>query len=200
MKIKSIRYKSPPFGWKILGWILYPFALILGILAFILVIPVLVYDFIKEQFFGIKPKPIDYKSKYTEEILLDNEDFKLVKINEEFFSKEEYDGLKWLDDYLVGLNDNDDYLIYKIADRKNETDLGNSYITHFKIETDTHLYLQKIFQENTETKNCIISFEKKTGKVEVIKEIGQYILEHYNEKTKTITGYGKEKVIHITLE
>lgn len=101
MKIKSISYQSPPFGEKILGWILYPFALILGILTFILVIPSFVYDFIKEHFFGIKPKPIDYKSKYTEEILLEDENFKMVRINEEFFSKEEYDGLKWLDDYLV---------------------------------------------------------------------------------------------------
>lgn len=94
----------------------------------------------------------------------------------------------------------DDLSIYKLVDEKQPSGLGSKYITEFYILSDKKIWFQQICKVDNEIKTFLISFDIITAKVEVIKEIGQYILVHYDEKNKTITGFGKDDNIKIKLE
>lgn len=194
MKIKSIRFSenTSSFWDKMLPWILSPLIILLGILLLLYVPIILIYNFIRRKIFKIKEEePMEY-------VLFENEDFRIVG---NFIHPVDRAELPMIDQLCEKLEcSHCEEIIFQAQDKKKPSELGGCYFTDFSIDTENHLYLQKIAQEEDEVKTYLISFEKKTGKVEIIKEIGQYVLEHYNEKTKTITGYGKEKVIHIALE
>lgn len=190
MKITSISYKSnlPSLWDKILPWLLSPLIILL-----VIIFPfIFIYNFIRRKIFKIKDEEL------VKCVLFENEDFKVVKKGIRDLDDNRTD---FIYDFFYGMDIYDeDFLIYQIIDKKSLSDLGGFYISPFHIMTEHHLYLQKIAQEEDEVKTYLISLEKKTGKVEVVKEIGQYVLEHYNEKTKTITGYGKDDYIKIELE
>lgn len=194
MKIKSINFSdnTPSFWDNIMGWVLLPIGILL-VVIFVLCLPfIFIYNFIRRKIFKIKDE------ESVECILFENEELRIVG---DFIHPVDRAELPMIDQFFEALDYHySEETIFQAQDKKKPSELGGCYFTDFSIDTEHHLYLQKIAQEEDEVKTYLVSFDKKTGKVEVIKEIGQYILEHYNEKTKTITGYGKEKVIHIVLE
>lgn len=194
MKIKSISYKSnlPSLWDKILPLLLSPLIILLGIIV-ILWLPVFfIYIFIKEKILGIKDKKCDILE--IECILIENDTFKIIVESMVLEENEEIDFIyNFFEEY-------DDLSIYKLVDEKQPSGLGSKYITEFYILSDKKIWFQQICKVDNEIKTFLISFDIITAKVEVIKEIGQYILVHYDEKNKTITGFGKDDNIKIELE
>lgn len=194
MKIKSISYKSnlPSLWEQIFTWILSPLIILLGIII-ILWLPIFLFiSLIKEKILGIKEKKCDILE--IECVLIENDTFKIIAESMELEEDEEVDFIyNFFEEY-------DDLSIYKLVDKKQPSGLGSKYITEFYILSDRKIWFQQICKVDNEIKTFIISFDITTAEVEAIKEIGQYILVYYNEKTKTIIGFGKDDNIKIELE
>ena len=199
MKIKEIiTYKIPEnnFLSKVLNLFAPLFLIPFLVILFVLVIPSMwFYDKIKTNILGIKTP--EYIKK--EDILFENEDFKLVK--EYYDPVDESKQGEPLYEFFWNLAEYDDeFLIFKILDRNKISQLNNCYITDFKHTVDSKILLQQIKIVDNLVETFLISFDTENGTIETIKEIKDFILTDFSSKKNTIIGYNKTKKMEIKLE
>ncbi len=167
-----------------------PFAIFL-----IVFIPLfIIYDFIKTKVFGIKDKNLT-----KEDILFENPKYKIVK---EYFNPiEETEENKLLYDFYWDIVEYDDDLyVFKLIDKKSKSELNNCYVTDFKIENTEEIFLQKIIEENQKINTYLITFNKETGKVKILTEIGHFSLYKFDKKKNLIKGFNKKDQIELQIE
>ena len=172
-------------------YIVLPIILFLTIIASIIFF---IYEFIKEKIFQVK------KSEYkvTEDILIENDNFKL---NKEYVMGgiEEY---KMATDFLYSFVDYDDDIeIFKVVNNSNPTELDNEYLTGLFIEFENVIIMQRIkYDDNGKLTSDLIGFDSNNGKIKSYMEIGIFFLDKFDKKRELILGWSKTEEIQINIK
>ena len=196
--IKILTYKIPErnFFNTVLNFfapfVLIPFALIM----LLIVIPIMwIYDKIKTNILGIKPT----QHLKTENILFSDENFHLIK--EYYDPVDESKENEPLYEFFWNLAEYDDeFLIFKTIDKKRITELNDCYITDFEFKSGNNILLQKLSVKNNEVKSYLIDFNIENGKVEILYEIGNFVLTKYDKKKNSIIGYNQTDKVEIKIQ
>ena len=196
--VKILTYKIPETNIinRVLNFfapfILIPFAIIM----LLIVIPIMwIYDKIKTNILRIKPT----KHLKSENILFSDENFHLIK--EYYDPVDESKENDPLYEFFWNLAEYDDeFLIFKTIDKKRITELNDCYITDFEFKSENNILLQKLSVKNNEVKSYLIDFNTENGKVEIMNEIGNFVLTKYDKKKKSIIGYNQTDKIEIKIE
>ena len=154
-----------------------------------------IYEKIKTNVFGIK----QVEQSKAENILLSNENFHLVK--EYYDPADESKENEPLYEFFWNLAEYDDeFLIFYVTDKKGLTELNNCYITDFEYKSNNKIFLQKLSIKNNEVKTYLVEFNTTNGKVEILGEIGNFILTEYNKKKNSIVGFNQTDMLEIKIE
>ncbi|QCX54417.1 hypothetical protein [Elizabethkingia sp. JS20170427COW] len=197
MKVSKIiisKLPKPNFKNKILNFLFSVFMVPFAIFLIVFTLLFITYDFIKTKIFGIKDKNLT-----KEDILFENQKYKIVK--EYFEPIEETEENKLLYDFYWNIAEYDDELyIFKLIDKKLTSELNNCYVNDFKIENTEEIFLQKIIEENQKINTYLIAFNKETGKVKILTEIGHFSLYEFDKKRNLIKGFNKKDQIKLQIE
>lgn len=179
---------------KILSFLVSIFMVPFAIFLIIFSLLFFIYDFIKTKIFGIKDKNLA-----KEDILFENQKYKIVK--EYFDPIEETEENKLLYDFYWNIAEYDDeFCIFKLIDKNLTNELNNCYVNDFKIENTEEIFLQKIVEENQKINTYLIAFNKETGKVKILNEIGNFSLYEFDKKRNLIKGFNKKEQIKLQVE
>ncbi len=179
---------------KILNFLFSIFIVPFAIFLIIFSLLFFIYDFIKTKIFGIKDKNLT-----KEDILFENQKYKIVK--EYFDPIEETEENKLLCDFYWNIAEYDDeFYIFKLIDENLISELNNCYVNDFKIENTEEIFLQKIVEENQKINTYLIVFNKETGKVKILSEIGNFSLYEFDKKRNLIKGFNKIEQIKLQVE
>jgi hypothetical protein len=167
--------------------------LLLFMISILSIVYVLIYDFIKEKIFRIKRT----ENEILEDILIENENFKLTK---EYVigGIEEY---KMATNFLFSLVEYDDDMeVFKVINNYLPTELDNEYLTGLFAEFGNEILMQRIkYGENGKLTSDLIGFDSKTGKIKSYKKIGIFNLYKFDKKKNIIQGSNKTENIFIEI-
>ena len=195
LTINITKKKKSIFEFPIIGEILKAIvSIIMIIVAILAVVIVMPYDFIKYKVLGYKRTAYIPPEPAT---LIETHNYKLTLE----YIEEPNEEHKLASDFLYSIVDyGDETAIFKVKNNGSKTELDEIYLTPFKYDAGEFLMLQKIREnENGEPTSDLIKFNLANGKIEILKEIGQFELTKFDEDKNEIVGYNLTKDITIKL-
>lgn len=165
---------------------------VVAILAIIFVMP---YHFIKYKLLGYKRTEEKNPEPPT---LIETDNYRLTREYIEDPNDEHQLAL----DFLYSIVEyGDESAVFFVRNEGKKTELDGKYLTLFQHKLNDCLLLQQIrINEFGKPTSDLIKFDVISGKIQIIREIGQFELDKFDTDKNEIVGYNSEENITIKVQ